>query len=142
LTIFFLPPYYYMLILLYVEFPKIGTIYYFMRQELRIFKALSDWNRLRILKMLEVKPLCGCDIANVLDIVQSAVSRHLKILEDAELITHKRDGNYILYSLNNLHGSAIVISQLELLRSLNKDPVITADRRKAATVDKCGTIRK
>ena len=111
-----------------------------MREEIRIFKALSDWNRIRILKMLEVKPLCGCDIGNVLNIVQSAISRHLRILEDAGLIVRKRDANHVLYSLNRKQGSPTAISQIELLRSLNKDPLIIEDRRKAAKLHKCGVI--
>ncbi len=111
-----------------------------MREEIRIFKALSDWNRIRILKMLEVKPLCGCDIGNVLNIVQSAISRHLRILEDAGLIIRERDANHVLYSLNRKRGSPTVISQLEFLQNLDKDPLIKEDKLKAAKLHKCGTI--
>ncbi|RKZ29658.1 ArsR family transcriptional regulator [bacterium] len=109
-----------------------------MREELRVYKALSDLNRIRIIKMLEVKPLCGCGIANVLNIVQSAISRHLKILEDADLITHERDGNYIVYSLNRGTGSVVAAFQLEFIKNrLNDDPIIAEDKRKAVNIDKC-----
>ena len=110
-----------------------------MQEEERVYKALADSNRIRILKMLEVKPLCNCGIAHILGIVQSAISRHLKILEDAGLITHERDGSYILYSLNRGSDSNGAASfQLEILRNrLNEDPRVVKDKEKAGRIEKC-----
>lgn len=62
-------------------------------------KALSDPNRVRVLKLLQVKELCVCEIQKLLELAQSTVSKHMKILEDAELVNRKRQGTWILYSL-------------------------------------------
>ena len=57
-----------------------------MRTLVKIFKALADSNRIRILKMLEVRPLCVCEITEVLNLAASTVSKHLSILRDADFI--------------------------------------------------------
>ena len=57
-----------------------------MRPIIKIFKALSDTNRLRILKILEIRPLCVCEIREVLQLATSTVSKHLSILREADLI--------------------------------------------------------
>ena len=109
-----------------------------MRDIERVYKALADWNRLRILKILEVKPMCGCGITYILKIVQSATSRHLKVLTDADLIISERDGSYVLYSLNPNPSSRIALSQLKFLRGcLNDDSKVIEDKKIAQKVDKC-----
>lgn len=66
----------------------------------RIFKVLSDPNRLRILKMLQVKPLCVCEITDVLQLAASTVSKHLSILKENSFILEERDGKWVNYSIN------------------------------------------
>ncbi|OGL43530.1 MAG: hypothetical protein A2161_13220 [Candidatus Schekmanbacteria bacterium RBG_13_48_7] len=103
----------------------------------KIFKALSDKNRLRILKMLEVRPLCGCELSHVLNIVHSAISRRLKILTEAGLITRNRDGSFILYSLNVGTNSPVASCQLGILRGwMNDDFQIIDDRKKLLTINR------
>lgn len=63
------------------------------------FKALADANRLRILNLLAVGELCGCDIQIVLELTQSNVSRHLSYLKHAGLVADRREGYRIFYSL-------------------------------------------
>lgn len=65
-----------------------------------ILKALSDENRLKIVKMLNCGDMCVCDICENLDLSQPAVSHHLKLLSDAELLNTKRQGKWIYYSVN------------------------------------------
>lgn len=109
-----------------------------MRDIERVYKALADWNRLRILKILEVKPMCGCGLTYILKIVQSATSRHLKVLADADLIISERDGSYVLYSLNPSPSSFVALSQLKLISGwLNDDSKIVVDKKIAQKVDKC-----
>ena len=62
-------------------------------------KALSDPNRVRVLKLLQEGELCVCEIQKVLGLAQSTVSKHMKLLEDAGLVDRKRQGTWILYSL-------------------------------------------
>jgi len=70
-----------------------------MKDELKVFKALSDKSRLRIVKMLEVKPMCVCEIAAALNLAPSTVSKHLSLLNDAGLITGVKQGKWVNYSL-------------------------------------------
>ncbi len=104
-----------------------------MREQLRIMKALADENRLRILKLLEHKPLCVCELQEVLGIVQSAVSRHLKILEDAGIIARRKAGVWVEFYIDDSDARARHVRILpEVLDSLEHDPRTASDRK---TVD-------
>lgn len=70
-----------------------------MQQYLDIFKALSDRNRLRILLMLRTRPLCVCEISEVLNIALSTISSHLKILKNTGLIEDEKDGRWVIYRM-------------------------------------------
>ena len=48
----------------------------------KIFKGLGDPSRLRIIYVLSISPLCVCDIATILDMTQSSISHHLRVLRD------------------------------------------------------------
>ncbi len=107
-----------------------------MRRLEKIFKALGDRNRLRILKMLEVKPMCVCEITAILGIAQSSVSRHLGILRDAGLLTDDKDGLWVNYSLapGKDEVSATILKNFR--RWGTSDPQFQDDKRKAAAVDR------
>lgn len=64
-----------------------------------LFQALSDEKRLRILSMLGAGERCVCELAEDLDVGQSLLSFHLKTLKDAGLVTDRRDGRWIHYSV-------------------------------------------
>jgi len=70
-----------------------------MYQIIKTLKALSDPNRLRILKMLEQKPLCVCEITEILGLAISTVSKHLSLLRDAGFIRDHKDGKWVNYIL-------------------------------------------
>jgi len=70
-----------------------------MREFIKIMKALSDPNRVKIVKILQRRVLCVCEIQEALGLAQSTVSKHLKILEEAELITYSKDGLWVNYRL-------------------------------------------
>ena len=57
-----------------------------------ILKAMADEKRIRIIKLLEKRPLCVCEIAFVLGITQPAISKHLKKMKDAGIIGCEQDG--------------------------------------------------
>ena len=65
----------------------------------KVFKAVADPNRIRILKMLQQRKMCLCEVAVVLGITQPSVSRHLSMLRDAGLVRDERDGQWINYEL-------------------------------------------
>jgi len=64
-----------------------------------IFKALSDENRIRILKMLHSGEKCACKLLEELNISQPTLSHHMKILCDVGLVTGRRDGKWTHYSI-------------------------------------------
>ena len=70
-----------------------------MQRALRIFKALSDETRLRVLILLTRQELCVCEIEEVLKLTQSRVSRHLTVLRNAGLVLDRREGTWIYYRL-------------------------------------------
>ena len=72
-----------------------------MKEFLKVMKAASDPSRVKILKMLQKKVMCVCEIQTVLGTAQSTASKHLKILEEAGLVTYHKDGLWVNYSLTD-----------------------------------------
>lgn len=70
-----------------------------MKPFVRVMKALSDPNRVKIIKMLHKRPMCVCELQAALGIAQPTVSNHLKVLEDAELVESAKAGQWVNYSL-------------------------------------------
>jgi ArsR family transcriptional regulator, arsenate/arsenite/antimonite-responsive transcriptional repressor len=66
----------------------------------RLFHALSDQTRLSILQRLRFGERCVCDLTDALDAAQSRLSFHLKVLKDAGLVTDRREGRWMYYTLN------------------------------------------
>ena len=64
-----------------------------------IFKALGDENRIRILRLLKGGEKCACKLLEELNISQSTLSHHMKILCDAEIVTGRKDGKWMHYSI-------------------------------------------
>lgn len=81
----------------------------------KIFKALSDKNRLRILKALQSKVLCVCEIRELLQLANSTVSQHLKILRESEFIIEQKDGRWVNYQINPRPSDTRIISILSSL---------------------------
>jgi ArsR family transcriptional regulator len=67
----------------------------------KVFKALADATRLRILKLLEIREMCVCEIMIALDLTQPTASHHLKILENAGLVRSKKEGKWVYYNVTN-----------------------------------------
>lgn len=65
----------------------------------RLFKALADETRLRILKLLEVREMCVCEVMVALALTQPTASHHLGILENARLVKDRKEGKWVFYSL-------------------------------------------
>ncbi len=99
-----------------------------MREFVKIFKALSDPNRVRILKMLEIRPLCVCELTQALNLAISTVSKHLSLLRDAELIVDEKDGKWVYYKLNQAVAHEYGRLLLPAMRSwLNEDSDVRSD---------------
>ena len=103
---------------------------------------MSDKSRLRIVKMLEVKPMCVCEITSVLELAPSTVSKHLSLLQEAGLIEDTKNGKWVNYSLSALDRSQFVSDILGLLGGiLDADPGVVEDRKKASKADRAQICR-
>lgn len=108
-----------------------------MEDKVKFFKALSDSNRLRILKMLQTKPLCVCEITNVLGLATSTVSQHLKILKEAGFVLEEKDGKWVNYLINPRPSDSRVSSLLTSLDFWIADQsVIINDKKKVLESDR------
>lgn len=115
-----------------------------MKKTAKVFKALSDETRIRILKMLESRPLCVCEIQHVLKGSQPNVSHHLKTLSEAGLVESEKDGLWVAYRLPDRPESAFHAAALNLVRkSLAADERVRKDRAVVSSVDRIEiTLRK
>ncbi len=96
-----------------------------MKPFLRVMKALSDPSRVKIMKMLQHRALCVCEIQAALKFAQSTTSKHLQILQDAGLITSRKEGLWVNYSLSDGSDSPYAASLIGSLRHwLEGDPEI------------------
>ncbi|WP_292468635.1 metalloregulator ArsR/SmtB family transcription factor [Methanolobus sp.] len=72
-----------------------------------LFKVLSDPVRIHILKALQINELCVCVLVEITDYKHSALSYHLKLLKDADLIDSRRDKNFQIYYLTEPGGKML-----------------------------------
>ncbi len=94
-------------------------------------KALSDETRLRMLKVLLERECCVCEVMQALDISQSRASRNLGILQDAGFLKVRRDGAWMLYSVDRQSANRYATSLAKLLRdSPISNEVLTQDKER------------
>jgi ArsR family transcriptional regulator, arsenate/arsenite/antimonite-responsive transcriptional repressor len=108
-----------------------------MRDFIRVMKTLSDPNRIKIIKMLQHKTMCVCEMQSALQISQPAVSKHLKLLEDAGLISSRKDGLWVNYHLTDGSNSPYVANILGNLKHWLED-----DKQIATLLERLPTIRR
>ena len=92
-----------------------------MKEFIKVMKALSDPNRVKILKMLQNRSLCVCELQAALQIAQPTVSSHLKVLEEAGLVTSRKEGLWVNYSAGDGSDSPYASALLGNLRHWLKD---------------------
>lgn len=98
-----------------------------MQELLKIFKALGDETRIRLLKLLEQRELCVCELMQALNMTQSRVSRNLGILKNAGLVKDRRDGLWVHYSLND-NAKDYIKSLLDIIKtSCNDEKIVKSD---------------
>ena len=78
-----------------------------------IFKVFGDSTRIKILYVLFESEMCVCDIAQLLNMNQSAISQQLKILKQSRLVKSRREGKAVFYSLADGHVRTIINQGLE-----------------------------
>ena len=97
-----------------------------MKDFIKVMKAVSDPNRVKVLKMLQNKSMCVCEMQAALHIAQPSVSKHLKLLEDSGLVASRKDGlwvNYYLTDGSNNPYAAVVLGKLR--HWLEDDPEVS-----------------
>jgi ArsR family transcriptional regulator len=92
-----------------------------MKDFIKVMKALSDPNRVKIIKMLQHKSMCVCEMREALQVSQPSVSKNLKILEDAGLVDYRKDGLWVDYYLTDGSKNPYVASLLGNLRHWLED---------------------
>jgi len=97
-----------------------------MRNFIKVMKALSDPNRVKMVKLLQRRELCVCEIQQALGLAQSTASKHLKILEEAGLIAYRKEGPWVNYRLADGDSNPYVANLLGNLRHWLEDDVAVA----------------
>lgn len=105
-----------------------------MKDHLNMFKALADLTRLRILRILSVKPLCVCEIMAVIEMAQSTTSQHLRILENAGFIDPIPGGTWTIYRL--APRTDVSKRLVEIVCEVKATPELKEDMQKARTIDR------
>lgn len=114
-----------------------------MKDKIKLFKALSDPNRLRVLKMLQAKPLCVCEITHVLGLATSTVSKHLRILRDAGFIIERKDGRWINFLINPRPDDHRISSFLSMLDFwIDDEAAIAKDKMNMRTANRDKLCRR
>lgn len=78
-----------------------------------LFKAISDLTRVKILFTLLQGEMCVCDISELLEMTQSAISHQLRVLKQARLVKYRRDGKTVYYSIADDHVGMILNMGIE-----------------------------
>lgn len=114
-----------------------------MKEFIRVMKALSDPTRVKILKILEKRLMCVCELQTAIGAAQSTTSKHLKVLEDAGLVDSHKDGLWVNYSLADGRQSPYAASLLGNLRHwLNDESDISATMAAIDQIDRFEILNK
>lgn len=81
-----------------------------------MFKALADENRIQILKLLKEGEKCACHILEEMNVSQPTLSHHMKILCDAGIVTGRKEGKWMHYSISKEAHSKVKESLEELIK--------------------------
>ena len=94
------------------------------KQMAGVFKALSDENRIKILKLLRGSERCACVLLDGLRITQPTLSHHMRILCDSGIVVGRREGKWTYYSISP-EGAALAV---ECLRELTEAGAAAGER--------------
>lgn len=86
------------------QLPEEDTLY----DLAEVFKVFGDSTRIKILYVLFEAEMCVCDIAQLLNMNQSAISHQLRIMKQSRLVKRRRDGKQVFYSLDDEHVHSIL----------------------------------
>ena len=106
-----------------------------MREVISIAKALSDPNRVRILRALKGRELCVCQLVRLLELAASTVSKHMAVLRQAWLVDYRKDGRWAYYHRAGPDAPEAARGALQWLDASIKDSVfLEKDAQKLAEI--------
>ncbi len=113
-----------------------------MKDFIKVAKAISDPNRVKIIKMLQHKTMCVCELKTALGVAQPTASKHLKVLEEAGLVEYRKEDKWVNYYLTDGKSSPYAANILGNLKHwLENDPGIIELITKLPTIKReevCG----
>ena len=83
-----------------------------------LFKVFGDVTRVKIIYALLEREMCVCDIANLLEMTQSAISHQLRVLKKARLVKFRKEGKTVFYSLDDSHIDKIFSFGLDHIKEM------------------------
>ena len=89
----------------------------------RVFKAFCDENRLMVLEMLQSGEKCACILLEKLDITQPTLSHHMKILCESDIVAGRKEGKWTYYSINE-SGSRYAMELLHKLTTVSEETAV------------------
>jgi ArsR family transcriptional regulator len=98
-----------------------------VRPVTRLFKALGDETRLRIVALLAHGELCVCHLETALGLTQPTASRHLAVLRNAGIVDTRRDGSWVYYNLVEQNDPACERLLAALIETFAQREVLRAD---------------
>jgi ArsR family transcriptional regulator len=113
-----------------------------MKEFTKVTKALRHPSRVKILKILQHGEFCVCEIQAALGSSQGCVSKHLEILDQAELVERRKKGLWAYYRLAGAPRSVYAASLLRNLRHWLEDDAEVAEIIKNLPVIRCKNLRK
>jgi ArsR family transcriptional regulator len=110
-----------------------------MQELIKAMKALSDETRLRMLNVLMARECCVCEVMQALSVSQTRASRNLGILEEAGFLKSRREGLWMLYSIDWSGANRYASSLSRLIKELPvRHDVLTEDKRRLKKARRVG----
>ena len=108
-----------------------------MKQFIKVMKALSEPNRVKIVKALLKRAMCVCEIQVLLGLAQPTVSKHLKVLEEADLVTFSKESLWVNYRIHRESPNLYAKTLIQLLEEwLEDEAEIKSIISKIETIDR------
>lgn len=99
------------------------------REDVKMIKALADENRLAVLESLQSGEKCACVLLEELNITQSTLSHHMKLLCDSGLVSYRKEGKWMHYSISP-DGSKAMQEMLQKYISVSGTPSVNCTKCK------------
>lgn len=108
-----------------------------MIESIKVFKAIGDETRIKILVLLSKKNICAKGIAKHLEISEAAVSQHIKVLKEVDLVIGYKRGYHVIYDLNK----KVLERAIEFINVLITDDIFSIDDKFNVSIEKFDALQ-